>query len=209
MAEIVPAINATDPKDYAARIDRVEHFARRIHVDISDGVFDPVTTVGLAQVYGVKGAELDLHLMVQDPAAHFENAVSLHPNLIIVHAEADGDLKALIHRIKEVGIKVGIAVKEETTVEEVKHLLPLVDHFLDFTGTLGYNGSDFHAECLTKVAEAHQINPQLEISVDGGVGLEEVPRVATAGAQVAVCGSAIHDAADPAGAFVQLQEAAA
>jgi ribulose-phosphate 3-epimerase len=207
MAEVVPTILATDAADYATRIEHVKPFAKRIHVDISDGVFDPTKTVGLAQVYGIEGAELDLHLMIDDPEASFENIVSLRPSLVIIHFESLGDIRDLIRRIKALDIKVGLAIKKETKVSQVKDLLPEVDHFLDFTGYLGFNGGEFDAECLDKIAEAREINDHLEVGVDGGIDPVAARQAVEAGADVINSGSYLHNASDPAEAYKELQVA--
>ncbi len=203
MAVVAPAINADDINDFTARVDRVKPFAKRLHIDISDGVFTPHRSPNLAQVYGIDGAQMDLHLMMQDPAAEFENIVSLHPDLVIIHFESNGAAE-LIDRIKELQIKVGLAVKKETAIEQVKDLLPKVDHLLVFTGNLGFNGGEFDAECLDKIAPARAINDQLEIGVDGGVDNEAARQSVDAGADVLDSGSFIQNSNDPEAAYIQL-----
>ncbi len=204
MARIVPTILSETPEDFAARIDRVKPFAKRIHVDIADGVFAPNKTVGLSQAYGIDGAELDLHLMVQHPQSQVENALAVEPNLVIVHFESDGDLPGLFKQFKDVGIRTGLGIKPDTTVEQVKDLLPNVDHLLVFAGTLGHNGGEFHAEMLEKIAQAKAINPNLEVGVDGGINQSSCHLAVESGADVLDVGSAIHDAPDPEAAFVGL-----
>jgi ribulose-phosphate 3-epimerase len=204
MAKVVPTILATNPQDYATRLDRISTFSKRVHVDISDGVFTPTTTIGLAQVHA-DGLELDLHLMVEDPQASFENIVSLHPSLVIIHFESNGDLGELIDRIKELGIKVGLAIKKGTVMGEVKDLLSKLDHLLVFTGNLGFNGGEFDAECLDKIAPARALNGDMEIGVDGGIDNEAARQSVEAGADVLNSGSFIHNSSDPEAAFMQLE----
>ncbi len=205
MAIVAPTILATDPADFAARIDRVKPFAKRIHIDISDGEFSPIKTIGLAQAYGVPGAALDLHLMINHPEAQIDNALALKPDLIIVHFEAQGDVKSVLEKVRELDIKTGLAILPGTEVEAIRDLLPLVDHVLIFAGNLGYNGGVMDTECLDKISPLKQINPGLEIGIDGGVTADTGKLAVTAGASVLDSGSYIHDAPSPKQAYEELE----
>src|SRR5476651_2310970 len=88
MASVAPTINATTPDDYARRINNVKPFATRLHIDVGDGVFTSVKTVGLSQVYDIDNFPFDLHLMMTHPESQIENIISLQPKLVIVHFEA-------------------------------------------------------------------------------------------------------------------------
>jgi len=207
MALIVPTILASTLDDYAARIRRVRPFARRIHIDVTDGVFSDSRTVGLDQVYGIEGIPFDLHLMFQRPQDHLERVFALRPRLAIIHAEADCDHAALAAKLRERSVKAGLAVLPETTVASVRELLPLFDHVMIFTGTIGENRGRFKPECLAKIAEARVINPALEVGVDGGITVDNAVDVARAGADVLYVGGAIHHAPNPALAYDALTRA--
>ncbi|MBW3538126.1 hypothetical protein KY386_01375 [Candidatus Parcubacteria bacterium] len=205
MASVAATILATTPAEYAERIDRVKPFVRRLHVDIADGVFAPNKTVGPSQVYGVDGAELDLHIMVEYPESQLQNVLALEPALVILHFESQGDLQALFKQLKAVGIRTGLAIKPDTTIEQVTPLLLNVDHLLVFTGTLGFNGGQFNGACLEKIQAAKAVNPSLEVGVDGGVNQEAARLCIGHGADVLNSGSFIHDAPDPEAAYIGLQ----
>ncbi len=204
MAEIAVTINSTTPDDYAARINRVKGFARRIHVDISDGQFSPVKSVGLAQAYGINGVALDLHLMVNHPEQQLENVLALKPALVIVHSEAEGDIKHVLEQCRQLGIKTGIAILAATTVDHILDLLPLVDHVLVFTGDLGHNGGVMDEGCLPKIS-AIKARAKVEVGVDGGVNTETGALAIAAGADVLDVGSFVHEAANPKQAYAQLE----
>jgi ribulose-phosphate 3-epimerase len=204
MAIVVPTILASDPAGYAGRINRVQSFAKRIHIDISDGEFAPVKSVGLAQAYGIEGVELDLHLMINHPESQLENILALKPNLVIVHIEAEGDIKQVLEQCRQLGIKTGVAVLPATTVDHVRDILPLVDHVLVFAGNLGHNGGVMDESCLPKIA-AIKAQATVEVGIDGGVNIETGKRAVAAGADVLDVGSFIHDAASPKQAFAQLE----
>lgn len=205
MPKIIPTILSETPEDFKARIDRVAPFARELHIDVADGVFVPTRTVGLSQVYVPEGVSMRLHLMVTRPAGQMEHILSLQPALVIAHFECDDDLEAFFKELRSYGICAGLAIGPETTVAQVRHLLPAIDHVLVFTGTLGHNGGEFHAEALEKIGQAKEVNPELEVSVDGGINQETARLALAAGADVLVAGSFIHNADDPEIAYVALQ----
>lgn len=202
MASVAPTINATNPADYAARIERVKGFAKRLHIDVGDGVFTDVKTPGLTQVYDIDGVPFDLHLMMMHPEGQLENIISLAPQLVIVHFEAPFDHAAFFRELRPLEIKVGLAINVETTVEQVRHLLSHIDHLVVFTGRLGHNGGEFRADCLEKIAQARALKPELEIAVDGGLNQETARMAVEAGADVLDVGSFIHDAEDPEIAYI-------
>lgn len=206
MAKVAVTIDADTPADFAARIDRVKPFVKRVHIDISDGVFAPHKTIGLSQAYGIEGAELDLHLMVEYPESQIEKILAFQPKLVILHFESEGGhLKEVFRQLREVGICTGLAIKQDTTVEQVKDWLPEIDHLLVFTGKLGFNGGEMHVDCLDKIAQAKAINPNLEVGVDGGVNQETARYALAAGADVLDAGSFVHESADPEAAYIGLE----
>lgn len=205
MASIAPTINSTTPEDYARRINNVKGFAKRLHIDVGDGAFTEVKTVGLSQVYDIDGVPFDLHLMMNHPESQLENIVALQPQLVIVHFEAACDRESFFRDLRSMDIKVGLAMNTETTIEQVRDILPTIDHLMVFTGKLGHNGGEFRADCLEKIAQARAINPDLEIGVDGGLNQETSRLAVEAGANLLDVGSFIHDAPDPEIAYIALQ----
>lgn len=169
MAEIVPTILVATPGEYHERLEELKPFAKRIHVDITDGEFAPTETINLAQVYVPEGVELDIHLMVKNPHNYLESAFALKPALIIIHAEADGNHHDCIKEIRSFGVDAGIALLPESTVEQYAEYITQADHALIFTGKLGHSGGTFDASQLHKLAEAKLLNADIETSVDGGV----------------------------------------
>ncbi|HUD11508.1 MAG TPA: hypothetical protein VMS08_03785, partial [Candidatus Saccharimonadia bacterium] len=115
MASVAPTINATTPSDYARRIDNVKPYAKRLHIDVSDGVFTDVKTVGLSQVYDIDGVPFDLHLMMMHPEGQIEDICALGPQLVIVHFEAPFDHESFFRELRSLGMRVGLAINVETT----------------------------------------------------------------------------------------------
>jgi len=208
--QIVPTILAHTPAEYAAQLALVRPFAHRLHVDITDGDFAEPRTVGLGQVYGAgRRSRLELHLMVRRPQDALETAIALHPELVIIHAEAEGDHAAALAELRRMGVRAGLAVLPDTSIDSVRDLLPAADHLLIFTGSrLGAHSREFLPETLAKIPAARAVNPALEISVDGSVSLANAAQAAAAGADVLNIGGAIRSAPDPAAAYYALVAAA-
>jgi ribulose-phosphate 3-epimerase len=202
MASVSVTINSNTPADFAARMERIKPFAKRIHVDLSDGVFTDNKTIGAAQVYDWDGVTMDLHLMLEHPMSQIETVISLNPSLVVCHYESADDLAAIFEQLQSVGIKVGMAIKPDTTIEQVADWLPKIDHLLVFTGAvLGPNGGDFQLDLLEKVGAARALKTDLEIAVDGGINQSTARLAIDGGADVLNVGSFVHDAEDPEMAY--------
>lgn len=174
MAEIVPTITVSTPGEYHERLEKILPHTRRIHVDISDGDFAPNELINLAQVYVPEGVELDLHLMVKNPFSHLNSALALKPNLIIIHAEVGGNYVDTIKEIQSFGVDAGVAFLPQTQIEDHAELVKLADHVLVFTGDLGHYGGHLDHDQLHKIAAIRAVNPNAEVSVDGGVNADNV-----------------------------------
>jgi ribulose-phosphate 3-epimerase len=159
----------------------------------------------LSQVYDIDGVPFDLHLMMVHPEGQLENICALQPQLVIVHYEAPFEQESFFRELRAVDIKVGLAVKVETTIEQVRDILPHIDHLVVFTGRLGHNGGEFRADCLEKIGQARAINPDLEIAVDGGLNQETARLAIEAGANLLDVGSFIQDAPDPEIAYIAIE----
>ncbi len=204
MAEIVPTVLAATAKEYGPMLERAESLSRRVHVDVTDGVFAQGKTVGIGQVHAGRETVIDLHLMVKHPEEYLETAMSLHPGLITFHAEADGDVLGCVAKVQAAGIKAGVAVLPATEIEHVRALVTKADHVLVFTGNLGYNGGEFQRDQLHKIAQIHAIHPEAEVSVDGGINAETASLAVRAGVNVLYAGSYLQTASKPKQAFQEL-----
>lgn len=209
MAAVVPCVTATDAHVYREQMARVASFAKRVHIDFSDGEFSPVKLVNPIQAYWPEGMAADLHLMLKDPMAHLETVISLNPQMVILHAESDGNLTAALLQLRALGIKTGIALLQDTTPESARQLIAEADHVLIFSGDLGHFGGTADMNLLRKVAHIRAINPVAEIGWDGGVNTDNAAQLALGGIEVLNAGGAIQRAEDPASTYKQLVELAA
>jgi ribulose-phosphate 3-epimerase len=208
MAHIIPCVTAIDAHGYREQMARVAPFAKRVHIDFSDGEFSPVKLVNPIQAYWPEGMLADLHLMVKDPTAHLETVISLNPQMVILHAESEGNLTAALLQLKALGIKTGVALLQDTAPETARPLIAEADHVLIFSGDLGHFGGTADMQLLRKVTQIRAINPIAEIGWDGGVNADNAAQLALGGIEALNAGGAIQRAEDPEATYKQLVELA-
>lgn len=204
---IAPTILTSNPTEYKELVQKYYPFARRVHIDISDGTLSSNTTVSESAVWWPKGWEVDIHMMSLNPSQHIDGLIKIHPNLVIFHAEANDDLLPLFDRLKQNGIKSGVAIIKNVYPGNIKPLLNAADYALIFSGTLGQYGGEADLLLLEKVAIIREIHKNIEIGWDGGANLDNTHIITHAGVNVINVGSAISRAQDPAMAFTNLNNA--
>lgn len=201
MAVICPTITVETPREYAAQMATVQAFAERIHIDVADNEFTPRQLLPLGQVYLPTGIVSDIHVMLAHPFAQLMTLISLRPHLVIVHAEAKGDLRKGMVELQKVGIKAGVAILPDTQVEDVAELVIAADHVLIFAGHLGYQGGEADMGQIKKVAAIRQLKSDIEIAWDGGINDQNAAELASGGVDVFNVGGFIHNAQDPKQAY--------
>jgi ribulose-phosphate 3-epimerase len=209
MAQICPTVLAAEPHEFRIQLERVAAFAPRIQIDLMDGEFAPSRSINPIQAYWPPEVTADIHLMFQRPIEHIETLVSLKPHMVIIHAEASGDLLSMLTHLKKFGIKVGVALLKDTKPEAAENLIREADHVLLFSGDLGHFGGSADLGVLNKVATVKAINPEAEIGWDGGANEDNIEALARGGVDVINVGGAIQHADDPRAVFEKLQQLAA
>lgn len=205
-AVIAPAILAENAEQYKEQVERITGFAERVHLDITDGEFAPTFTVGVQELWAPEGWTIDIHAMVNNLAEYIPKLIALRPNLIIVHAEATGDVQTAMTQIKQAGINAGLALLKPTVPRTVEPLIKLADHVLIFSGELGRFGGTASSMQLEKIRLVKAINPNVEIGWDGGVMADNAYSLVQGGVNVLNVGGAIQKATDPHAMFVKLQQ---
>ena len=204
MPVVVPAITVETVDQFREASERVAPFARRIHIDISDGEFAPTFLLEEAQIYWPPEWEVDIHAMVARPSEHLPKLIEMKPSLIIIHSEIDENLVVLLGRIKEAGIKAGLALLRSTVPASIAEAVKLADHIMIFSGDLGKHGGVASMMQLEKVRLIKKINPRAEIGWDGGVNIENAYTLTQGGVDVLNAGGAIADANNPAEVYQTL-----
>lgn len=205
MASIVaPCITVETPEQYKAYVERLQPVAQRVHIDISDGEFAPISLLNESQLWWPKEWIVDIHAMVARPAEHLQALIALKPNLIIFHVETGVNLVPIMAEIKQAGIKAGISLIKSTVPSTVAEAIKAADHVMIFSGDLGHYGGTASLMQIEKIRLIKAINPAVEIGWDGGVNVENAYTLTQGGVNVLNAGGAIANAEDPATAYVAL-----
>lgn len=204
-AVICPTVTARSAEEYQEQMERLAGFVTRVHIDLADGHFTPVKLASIKEVWWPSGVQADIHVMYKEPFRHTKELLHLRPQLIIVHAEADGDFVAFADAAHQAGIAVGVALKPETPPRLIEPALDFIDHVLIFSGHLGHFGGQANTHLLTKVLHLKQLKPKLEIGWDGGINNKNAAVLAAGGVNVLNTGGFIQHAADPEAAYDTLQ----
>ncbi len=204
MVDICPTVTVDDALLYRQQIEKIADFAIRIHIDVSDGIFSPVKLIPIDQIWWPGGVRADLHVMYKNPFDYVDLYVSLGPQLVIVHAEAEGDFSKFASILHHHGIEVGLALLPETKVETIRPAIGVVDHVLIFSGELGRYGGHADLSLLEKATLLRSMKPQLEIGWDGGVNDQNAKQLGRGGIDVLNVGSFIAHANSPLEAYAKL-----
>lgn len=177
-----------------------------IHVDVMDGHFVPNITIGapvIASLRSKTSLPLDVHLMIEQPEKHVSQFAQAGADIITVHVEASQHLHRLIEMIKGLGVKAGVALNPATPISTIDEVLPMLDLVLVMTVNPGFGGQAFIEGTMDKIVRMRQklddSKAKAELEVDGGINAELAIKVAQAGAEVLVAGSAIFNAKQDAG----------
>ena len=205
MSMIVPTILTNDKNQYMRQYEAFSKFAKRIQVDISDGVFSPTLTMDVSNAWRQPDwAELDLHIMVMNPSQLLPVILKIKPSLCIFHAEASENLLPLFTTLKQAGIESGVAILKQTYPGKIAPYIQAVDHVLIFAGSLGQQGGQADMLQIEKVPIIKSIKSEVEIGWDGGANMQNTRALAHSGFDVINVGSAIATAPDPAKMFADL-----
>ncbi|SPF38583.1 Ribulose-phosphate 3-epimerase [Syntrophobacter sp. SbD1] len=169
-----------------------------IHADVMDGHFVPNITIGPYMVEALREATnlpLDVHLMIEHPGRYLEDFVKAGANWLGVHAEACVHLHRVIQNIKELGVKAAVAINPATPLCMIEAVLPDVDMVLLMTVNPGFGGQKFIENVMPKIKECRKMIDDGQFSallqVDGGVKPETAGKLAAAGVDIFVAGSAV------------------
>lgn len=215
MIKIAPSILSADFANLERDIKIVEAAgAEYLHIDVMDGHFVPNITIGAPVVKSLRKISkmgFDVHLMISKPENYISDFAAAGADIITVHAEAATHLHRLIQMIKKEGCKAAIALNPATPLNVLDYVLEDLDMVLLMSVNPGFGGQKFINNAMDKIkALRDMINQKkldIDIQVDGGIGLDNIAEVVSCGANVLVAGSAIFNAPDPALAVKKLKEA--
>jgi len=213
---LAPSILSADFGRLAEEIAAAERGgAGLVHVDVMDGHFVPNITVGPPVVKAVRKATrlpIDVHLMIENADRYVDAFVDAGASWISLHVEAVPHLERTVSRLRERGVRPGVALNPATPLGSLEEILPELGYVLVMSVNPGFSGQRFIPSSLDKI---RRLRAQLQargltttIEVDGGVDASNIRSLAEAGAEVFVAGHAVYGGGDPEAAARRLIEAA-
>ena len=214
MIKIAPSILSADFSRLGDEVRAIDVAgADYVHIDVMDGHFVPNITIGPLVVDAVRPVTklpLDVHLMIENPDQYIPDFARAGADIIVVHAEAVRHLHRTVQLIKSLGKKAGVSLNPATSLSALDIILPDLDLVLLMTVNPGYGGQSFIESSLPKIAELRQrinaLDLPIELEVDGGVKVDNIEKIAAAGADVFVAGSAVFGADNYQATISRLKE---
>lgn len=176
--------------------DLDESNAEYIHFDVMDGDFVPNLTFGPQFISNLRDHSkkiYDVHLMINRVGKYLDEYIKAGSDIITFHLEINEDIHALIKKIKGEGKKCGISIKPNTSFEDLKPYINLIDQVLVMTVEPGFGGQSFIYSQIQKIEKISNFirtsGISVDIEVDGGVNYETGKLCTEAGANILVAGS--------------------
>lgn len=216
MIQIAPSLLSADFWNLEHDVQTVtEAGAEVLHIDVMDGHFVPNITMGPMIVKALSSktdAILDTHLMISDPDAYIQSFAEVGSHWISFHLETTRHPHRTVQTIQQLGCLAGIAINPGTPVHALEELIHDIDFVLLMSVNPGFGGQNFiertyeRLEQLGRLIQKTQNKPFIE--VDGGVGLNNIHKLANLGVRVFVAGSSVYKTPEPSQAVRELLQKA-
>jgi ribulose-phosphate 3-epimerase len=185
-----------------------------IHVDVMDGRFVPNLTFGaplIRALRGITALPLDVHLMVVEPEHYIDEFAEAGATHFSFHPEATIHVARQLARVREAGMRVGLALNPASPVVLLEEMLDQLDLVLLMTVNPGFGGQHYIESVTDKIRRVRRLldakQSRAALSVDGGITVETIRRAYDAGADTFIAGTAVFGAHDPAAAIARLKQA--
>ena len=189
----VSILNAKDKKEMVNILNNTD--ISYIHMDVMDGKFVSQLSFPLKKIQEISKISrkpLDIHLMVEDPSLIIEDLKELsNINNISIHIEIDKDINKMLSKIKECGVKRGLAIKPNTDINLLKPYLDNIDIILIMTVEPGYGGQPFIESSVERIKKIKELieGYNILLEVDGGINDKTIKKISLS--DIAVVGSYI------------------
>ena len=197
---IAPSILSADFSRLGEEVDSViQAGADIIHFDVMDNHFVPNLTIGplvceSLRKYGIK-APIDVHLMTEPVDSLIKDFASAGATYITFHPEASTHIHRSLELIRSLGCKSGLVFSPGTPLNCLEHLIEEIDMILIMSVNPGFGGQSFIRSSLDKISASRRLisesDRDIRLEVDGGVKIDNIAEIASAGADTFVAGSAI------------------
>ena len=202
---IAPSILSADFARLGADVEAVlDAGADIVHFDVMDNHFVPNLTIGplvceALRNYGIT-APIDVHLMVEPVDRLIPDFADAGASYITFHPEASRHVHRTLGLIRERGLKAGLVFNPATPLDCLQHVIDDLDMVLIMSVNPGFGGQTFIESSLDKLRAAREIidssGNDIRLEIDGGVKTTNIGRIAAAGADTFVAGSAIFGSDD-------------
>lgn len=205
MIQIIPGILATSEEQYRSdlsRLSKVEALENAwIHIDFMDNLFVPNKSIGPSVITKYPTPlHKEAHLMIRSPLEWVDDLIKAGFERIIFHIEAEGNIEKCIEYIKNKGLEVGLAIKNETPIEKIEPFIERIDVILVMAVVPGFQGQKFIPASLDKIKETSRLrqvklglrskgNYSFRIGVDGAVKDDNIRKIVDSGVDFVTVGS--------------------
>ncbi len=211
---IAPSMLSADFANLQADVELVnKSSADWFHLDVMDGMFVPNISFGMPVIKAIKAIAtlpLDVHLMIVKPERYISYFKEVGADILTIHYEASNHLHRSISEIKKQGIKAGVVLNPHTPVSLLVNIISDVDVVLLMSVNPGFGGQKFIDNTYTKIKRLKDLiistKSNALIEIDGGVTLENAPKLVDIGANVLVAGNAILGSSNPVSTIEKLKQ---
>jgi len=208
---ITPSILNADFSRLNEEIDRIAGVSDLLHLDVMDDVFVPNFTFDFeaaSKIIKESSLPVDAHLMVANVDQIAVQYAEIGCASVTIHAEATENIPATLKNIRAAGSRSSLGIKPNTSIEDYRDCVDLVDMFLIMTVEPGFGGQKFMENMMDKVKRTRELigDRDIWLQVDGGVSMQTIEIALAAGADTFVVGSAVFNAADPGQMVVDIRE---
>lgn len=184
-----------------------------IHFDVMDNHYVPNLTIGPMVCKAIKpyckNTPIDVHLMVSPVDSMIEEFAKAGADIITFHPEATQHVDRSLSLIKSFGLKAGLVLNPATPLSYLDYVIDKLDVVLLMSVNPGFGGQAFIPSILKKIKDTREYLDKSEqdiiLEVDGGVKIDNIAEIGSAGANAFVAGSAIFNSSDYAKVITEMK----